>query len=114
MVEAVSTLTKLHHENIHPLVGITTQFDSKISLVSKWMENGNAHEYVQSVDVDPTSSLLVCRNTSHFPDDNATKIFYLAPWSCNWTTVSSQSSSSSHIPWHSQRHMLALFLFLGL
>lgn len=78
---------KIRHKNILPLVGITTQFDNKVSLVSKWMDNGNAREYVQNVDVDP--SRLVCMNTSPLPDENATTVSYLAPWSCNWTTVSS-------------------------
>ena len=58
MVEGVSALTKLRHENILPLVGITTQFDSKLSLVSEWMENGNSRQYVKNVDIDP--SPLVC------------------------------------------------------
>ena len=76
MVEGVSALTKLRHENILPLVGITTQFDSRVSLVSKWMDNGNARKYVQNVDVDP--SALVC-TWEHIPflDENTTKMFVL-------------------------------------
>ncbi|KAL4078972.1 kinase-like domain-containing protein [Scleroderma yunnanense] len=58
MVDGVHALTKLRHENIVPLLGVTTKFDGKISLVSEWMEKGNAHEYVQNCDVDPGPLLL--------------------------------------------------------
>jgi len=66
MVVGVSALIKIRHENILPILGVTTKFHSRVSLVSKWMENGNAREYVQNGDVDPNP--LVCRqNTSSFP-----------------------------------------------
>ncbi|KAG6329872.1 hypothetical protein ID866_9218 [Astraeus odoratus] len=47
------TWSKLNHENVLPLRGIATEFDHTISLVSEWMEKRNAHDYVQSADVDP-------------------------------------------------------------
>jgi len=65
MVAGVSALIKIRHENILPILGVTTKFYSRVSLVSEWMDNGNAREYVQNGDVDP--SPLVCRNTSPFP-----------------------------------------------
>ncbi|KIM69149.1 hypothetical protein SCLCIDRAFT_40584, partial [Scleroderma citrinum Foug A] len=45
--------SKLYHKNVLPLLGITTEFDRTISIVSAWMEKGNAHEYVQDKEVDP-------------------------------------------------------------
>lgn len=44
---------KLRHANILPLLGITTQFNSTVSIVSRWMEKGNAHDYVQDSNNDP-------------------------------------------------------------
>ncbi|KAI6155408.1 kinase-like domain-containing protein, partial [Pisolithus tinctorius] len=43
----------LQHENIIPLLGITTKFDRTVSIVTEWMERGNAHQYVQDIAVDP-------------------------------------------------------------
>ncbi|KAI6137329.1 kinase-like domain-containing protein [Pisolithus sp. B1] len=58
--------TRLEHENIMPLLGITTKFDKTISMVSEWMERGNAHNYVQDVAVDPRPLLLgVARGLSY-------------------------------------------------
>ncbi|KAG6326934.1 hypothetical protein ID866_12155 [Astraeus odoratus] len=34
-------------------MGITTKVDYTVSLVSKWQEKGNAHDYVQNKAVDP-------------------------------------------------------------
>lgn len=45
--------SKLRHENILPLFGITTKFDQTVSIVSPWMGKGNAHDYVQNRGVDP-------------------------------------------------------------
>ncbi|KAG6330032.1 hypothetical protein ID866_9059 [Astraeus odoratus] len=45
--------SKLDHENVLPLMGITTDFHITVSLVSKWMAKGNAHSYVQDKAVDP-------------------------------------------------------------
>lgn len=49
----VHTWSKLSHHNVLPLVGITTDFDHTISMVSEWMDNGNARRYVQNPEVDP-------------------------------------------------------------
>ncbi|KAL4081726.1 kinase-like domain-containing protein [Scleroderma yunnanense] len=45
--------SKLDHENVLRLIGMTTDFESSLSLVSKWMATGNAHDYVQDKTVDP-------------------------------------------------------------
>ncbi|KAG6332173.1 hypothetical protein ID866_6912 [Astraeus odoratus] len=45
--------SKLSHANVLPLMGITTDFDKTLSIVSQWMAAGNAHDYVQDKDVDP-------------------------------------------------------------
>ncbi|KAG6331295.1 hypothetical protein ID866_7793 [Astraeus odoratus] len=45
--------SKLYHENVLALMGTTTDFDDTVSLVSQWMEKGNAHDYVQDKAIDP-------------------------------------------------------------
>ena len=52
--------SKLHHDNILPVLGFTTKFDETISIVSPWMERGNAHAYVQDVDIDPRPLVRQC------------------------------------------------------
>ena len=60
IVREVHAWSKLCHKNVLSLLGITTEFDRTISLVSVWMENGNAHDYVQDKEVDPRP-LVRCR-----------------------------------------------------
>ncbi|KAG6329976.1 hypothetical protein ID866_9114 [Astraeus odoratus] len=45
--------SKLHHENILPLLGVTIEFGDSIAMVSQWMAGGNAHMYVQDQTIDP-------------------------------------------------------------
>ncbi|KAG6330270.1 hypothetical protein ID866_8821 [Astraeus odoratus] len=47
------TWSKLKHKNVHPLRGITTRIDFSVSIVSEWMKNGNAYDYVQNIEIDP-------------------------------------------------------------
>ncbi|KAI6116504.1 kinase-like domain-containing protein, partial [Pisolithus sp. B1] len=49
----VYTWSKLRHENIVPMLGISTEFDSTISIISEWMPLGNAHDYVKNPNHDP-------------------------------------------------------------
>ncbi|KAI6014350.1 kinase-like domain-containing protein [Pisolithus marmoratus] len=58
MLQEVHVWSKLEHPNVLPLLGITTKFDNTISIISKWMKKGNAHEYVQNPEVDPRPLLL--------------------------------------------------------
>ncbi|KAI6125658.1 kinase-like domain-containing protein [Pisolithus croceorrhizus] len=50
--------SKLQHENILPLLGVTTDFDCTVSIVSPWMKSGNAFTYVQDKTVDPRPLLM--------------------------------------------------------
>lgn len=50
--------TRLDHENVLPILGITTSYDLTVSLVIKWMDGGNAHAFVQDPNVDPRPLLL--------------------------------------------------------
>lgn len=52
-IDEIRIWTEVKHENIMPLLGITTKFDETVSMVTEWMERGNAHHYVQDVAVDP-------------------------------------------------------------
>ncbi|KIN94307.1 hypothetical protein M404DRAFT_168622, partial [Pisolithus tinctorius Marx 270] len=48
--------SKLHHENVIRMLGISTEFDSTVSIISEWMSLGNAHNYVQNIENDPRVS----------------------------------------------------------
>ncbi|KAG6330500.1 hypothetical protein ID866_8589 [Astraeus odoratus] len=52
-IRDIQAWTKLHHENILPVLGITTEFDSSVALVSEWIGKRSAHDYVQDESVDP-------------------------------------------------------------
>ncbi|KAI6095299.1 kinase-like domain-containing protein [Pisolithus croceorrhizus] len=53
LLQEVHTWSKLRHENIVPMLGICTEFDFTISVISKWMPLGNAHDYVRNTEHDP-------------------------------------------------------------
>ncbi|KAI6021113.1 kinase-like domain-containing protein [Pisolithus marmoratus] len=53
ILSEVHLRSKLRHENIVPLLGISTEFDLTISVISEWMPLGNAHDYVQDTANDP-------------------------------------------------------------
>ncbi|KAI6037719.1 kinase-like domain-containing protein, partial [Pisolithus marmoratus] len=57
---------QLRHENIMSLLGITTKFNHTVSMVTEWMERGNAHDYVQDVTVDPRPLLLDIARGLHY------------------------------------------------
>ncbi|KAI5984986.1 kinase-like domain-containing protein [Pisolithus orientalis] len=63
----VHTWSKLHHENIVRMLGISTEFDSTLSIISEWMPLGNAHSYVQNTENDPRPLL----------EDIASGLYYL-------------------------------------
>ncbi|KAI6044492.1 kinase-like domain-containing protein [Pisolithus marmoratus] len=53
VLKEVHLWSKLRHPNIVPVLGITTDFDLTVSIVSHWMEGGNAYTYVQNTAIDP-------------------------------------------------------------
>ncbi|KIK17225.1 hypothetical protein PISMIDRAFT_685484 [Pisolithus microcarpus 441] len=69
ILREVHVWSKLEHPNVLSLLGFTTKFDSTISIVSKWMSKGNAHDYVQNMEVDPRP--LVC-GARPLPDRRST------------------------------------------
>ncbi|KAG6328702.1 hypothetical protein ID866_10386 [Astraeus odoratus] len=58
--------SKLYHENIVPMLGIWTEFSETISIVSHWMESGDAHTYVQKVENDPRHLLKDIASGLHY------------------------------------------------
>jgi len=52
-LQEVHVWSKLDHANILPLLGITTKFNLTVSIVSPWMKNGNARDYVRDEAIDP-------------------------------------------------------------
>ncbi|KIM61203.1 hypothetical protein SCLCIDRAFT_122635, partial [Scleroderma citrinum Foug A] len=53
-LKEVHAWSKLVHPNVLPLIGITTQFELTVSVVSPWMEKGNARQHVvRDKSVDP-------------------------------------------------------------
>ncbi|KAG6329518.1 hypothetical protein ID866_9572 [Astraeus odoratus] len=53
VLREVYVWSKLRHPNIVPLLGITTKFNHGVAIVSEWMQNGNAFDYVQDRNIDP-------------------------------------------------------------
>ncbi|KAG6331709.1 hypothetical protein ID866_7382 [Astraeus odoratus] len=47
------TWSKLCHRNVLPLLGITTEVDFTVSMVSRWQGRGNARDHVQDTAIDP-------------------------------------------------------------
>lgn len=60
VLNEVYVWSKLRHNNVNELLGITTAFDDTISIVSPLMSQGNAFDYVQNPDIDPRP-LVCCR-----------------------------------------------------
>ncbi|KAG6332887.1 hypothetical protein ID866_6205 [Astraeus odoratus] len=58
ILREVHICSKLHHENIIRTLGISTDFGATISIISRWMEMGDAHTFVQNTDHDPRPLLL--------------------------------------------------------
>lgn len=53
VIRDVKLWTTLQHDNVLAPFGLTTNFSPVISLVTKWMDRGNAHDYVQNASRDP-------------------------------------------------------------
>ncbi|KAG6328789.1 hypothetical protein ID866_10300 [Astraeus odoratus] len=58
IIREVHVWSKLKHDNIIRLLGITTEFDHTMAIVMHWMERGNAYKYVQDRAVDPRPLVL--------------------------------------------------------
>ncbi|KAG6331723.1 hypothetical protein ID866_7365, partial [Astraeus odoratus] len=54
----VHVWSKLDHENVLPLLGITTQLNRTVSIVCEWQDRGNAYDYVQRREIDPRPLIL--------------------------------------------------------
>ncbi|KIM61225.1 hypothetical protein SCLCIDRAFT_26027 [Scleroderma citrinum Foug A] len=66
VLREVRTWSKLRHENIQPLLGITTDFGLTVSMVSSWRKKGNAFDYVQDDSVDPRPLLVGIAKGLHY------------------------------------------------
>ncbi|KAI5993358.1 kinase-like domain-containing protein [Pisolithus marmoratus] len=58
VLREVHLWSKLKHENIVRVLGITTEFDSTMSIVSPWMEKRDARDYVQDKAIDPRPLMI--------------------------------------------------------
>ncbi|KAL4078978.1 kinase-like domain-containing protein [Scleroderma yunnanense] len=52
-LKEVHVWSKLNHANVLPLLGITTDFNYTVSIISPWMDRGNAYRHVQDEAIDP-------------------------------------------------------------
>ncbi|KAI6046957.1 kinase-like domain-containing protein [Pisolithus marmoratus] len=57
-LDEITIWSQLQHCNITTLLGIATKFDPTVSMVTEWMEGGNARDYVSDVVVDPRPLFL--------------------------------------------------------
>ncbi|KAL4066739.1 hypothetical protein J3A83DRAFT_4098377, partial [Scleroderma citrinum] len=51
--QEVHLWSKLSHNNIVPVLSISTEFNSTISIISVWMEMGDTLSYVQNQENNP-------------------------------------------------------------
>ncbi|KAG6336216.1 hypothetical protein ID866_2867 [Astraeus odoratus] len=66
ILREVHLWSNLRHPNIVRMLGISTDFDSTISIISDWMGMGNAHTYVQNTDNDPRPLLMDIASGLHY------------------------------------------------
>ncbi|KAI6108571.1 hypothetical protein EDD16DRAFT_1618788 [Pisolithus croceorrhizus] len=52
------------------MFGISTEFDSTISIISEWMPMGNAYNYVQNTENDPRPLLEDIANGLYYLHDH--------------------------------------------
>ena len=95
IVQRTLTWSKLHHENVLPLIGIVTTFDYAISFISPWMENGNAYDYVQNHANDPRPLV----------SNGIRRVRYIQLTSCaasrhsKWSELPPQPREWAYMPW---------------
>lgn len=58
ILEEFQRWSRLQHQNVLPLLGITTDYEQTVSLVTNWVDKGNSHDYVQDQTVDPRPLLV--------------------------------------------------------
>ncbi|KAI6094564.1 kinase-like domain-containing protein [Pisolithus sp. B1] len=58
--------SKLRHDNIASMQGITTEIDQTVSTVSPWMEKGNAYTRVQDTTIDPRPMMIDIARGLHY------------------------------------------------
>ncbi|KAI6030719.1 kinase-like domain-containing protein [Pisolithus orientalis] len=69
IVREIDIWRKLQHKNIVPVFGVVTKIDFAVSIVSEWMEQGNAFDYVQNETIDPRPLLLdIARGLEYLHD----------------------------------------------
>ncbi|KIM61395.1 hypothetical protein SCLCIDRAFT_879145 [Scleroderma citrinum Foug A] len=66
LLKEVYVWSKLDHENVIKLLGLTAAFDHTLSVVSPLMSRGNAFDYVQDSDVDPRPLIPGIANGLHY------------------------------------------------
>lgn len=58
VLKEVHLWSKLRHENIVPVLGITTEFELTVSIVSPWMEKRDARKHVRDTSIDPRPLMI--------------------------------------------------------
>ena len=81
-MKEVHAWSKLDHPNVLPLIGITTQFDLTVSIISPWVEKGNARDHLRDESVDPRP-LVRCR---YFKRTLVSKCC-IDPRDCKWAEL---------------------------
>lgn len=66
IIKEVHIWSKLRHENVLRLLGITTEFEFTVSIVSPWMSRGNVRDYVRDRAVDPCPLIMGIAKGLHY------------------------------------------------
>ncbi|KAI6044496.1 kinase-like domain-containing protein [Pisolithus marmoratus] len=85
ILEEVHICSKVNHENILRVLGITTEFDCAVSIVSPWMDNGDAHNYAKNTAIDPGPLMTdIARGLQYLHTRQEGAVFHgdLKGWAC--------------------------------
>ncbi|KAG6330236.1 hypothetical protein ID866_8853 [Astraeus odoratus] len=77
VLHEIHVWSKLRHDNILPLIGITTQVNHTVSALCEWQDRGNAYDYVKDCEVDPRPLILgIARGLLYLHDHRPGAIFH--------------------------------------
>ena len=105
LLKEVHVWSKLDHENVIKLLGLTAAFNHTLSIVSPLMSRGNAFDYVQDPDVDPRP--LVCGMSVSYL--LPLSLYHLDLWNSKRTALPPYVYRRAYYSWRYQRRGCIFF-----